>query len=312
MDSNLFGWIPPEERTAEQHEAHGVARLDIQDFNIFGSVDESEEKVDLTDLWDHPLVVSAIGKAFTGVHQKTGSCVGAGGGNMLFTLMVLEVIRLGQRELIKVPFWLLPYGRSRYYMGARNRGSGSLGSTFAKAVKVDGYVENDRSGLPMYSSDTSNGFVWGSSTELSWSDGDAQQTMDLLGESRKHLVKTVGDCKNADDVEQAIRSWYPCTNASSLIPNARVESDGEAYGRVSRSGGHQTTFMGVWRHPIKGKRYFKYTNQWGWNWGKKGSCWIPEEDVNAIIRNGGETYAFSDVEGFPAGRIPKDKFNIFK
>lgn len=135
---------------------------------------------------------------------------------------------------------------------------------------------------------------------MSWSDGDASQTMNLLPESRKRLIQSYADIKNGDDLEQAIRNYYTVTTASSLIPNPRVEADGEAYGRVARSGGHQTTFLGVWKHPTKGGRWFKYVNQWGLGWGKRGMCWLPESDILSMIRDGGETYVFSQWNGFPA------------
>lgn len=294
----LFGWIHPAERTERQWQNHYGALGEMPRFRIAGATDEEPEKVDLTELWSHPSVMSALGFAFPGIHQYTGSCVGAGGGNAIFTLLAVEVIRLRDPAQIVVPFWLLPYGRSRYYMGDRGRGEGSLGSTFAKAAKEDGVVDAAAPTLPRFKLD--DGLSWFKDAEYSWSDGDAPQTMSLLPESRKHVVRQTAPCQTADDVEQAIRNYYPVTNASSLIPSPRVEDDGEAYGRVSRGGGHQTTFLGVWRHPKKGGRWFKYQNQWGLGWGKAGACWIPEADVEAIIRNGEETYAFSQFTDFPA------------
>src|SRR5687768_10946791 len=82
-----FGWIPPQDRNDEQQAAHANAESqEVVPFSISGTTDEDEDKVDLTDVWKHPLVVEALGFAFPGVHQYTGSCVGAAGGNMFFTL----------------------------------------------------------------------------------------------------------------------------------------------------------------------------------------------------------------------------------
>lgn len=296
-----FGWIPPHERNDMMHAAHSGVVAAMPSFNISGATNEDAEKVDLTELWEHPAVVAALGFAFPGVHQYTGSCVGAGGGNCIFTLACVEVLRLNDPEQIMVPFWLLPYGRSRFYAGMRSPGEGSMGSTFAKAAREDGDVPANSAGLPAFQND--DGLSWYASAERSWSDGDAQQTMNLLPESRRHLTKTTADIRTTDQLEQAIRNLYPCTNASSLIPNPTVAADGEAYGRVARSGGHQTTFLGVWKHPTKGGRWFKYVNQWGLRWGKKGACWIPDADAQAIINNGQETYAFSQRDGYPSQNL---------
>lgn len=293
-----FGWISPADRTPDMEAAHGNIVGGMPRFAISGTTDESEDKVDLTEIWMHPEVVAALGYAFPGIHQYTGSCVGAGGGATMFTLAALEVLRLHDPEQIIVPFWLLPYGRSRYYAGMRGRGEGSMGSTFAKAAKTDGVIPATLDGLPKF--ENSDGLSWYKSAEYAWSDGGSIDQK-WLDQSRKHLVKQVSQMQSADDVEQAIRNLYPCTNASSLIPNPRMEG-GEAFGRVARAGGHQTSFLGVWRHPTKG-RHFKYVNQWGLGWGKDGACWIPESDVNAIVRDGEETYAFSQFDGFPSQKI---------
>ena len=308
-DGSIEGWIPPIKRTFEQHEAHGQAQSEMPTLYL-GGVGLQDEQVDLTKIWSHQSVINALGFAFPGVHQYTGSCVGAGGGNMLMTLIIIEILMKGDLEEIKVPFWLLPYGRSRFYAGMKSPGEGSLGSTFAKSAKEDGVIEATLSNLPRF--ENKDGLSWYENAERSWSDGDAKQTMDLLSESRKHPCQTVAQIRNTDELEAGIRNLYPATNASSLIPNMRVESDGEAYGRVARSGGHQTTFLGVWRHPVKGKRFFKYVNQWGLNWGKNGMGWIPDEDTQAIINDGEETYLFSSLQGFPAQTLPEDLFNLIK
>jgi len=294
--NQLFGWIPPSERSPEQESCHAAAMSAMPKLSLPATANE-DEKIDLTDLWSHPDVLAALGSAFPGVYQQTGSCVGAAGGNMAFTVCCVDVIRLGDPERIIVPFWLLPYGRSRFYGGMKTPGEGSFGSTFAQAAKDDGFLDARQSGLPSFTNE--QGLTWGRAAELSWSDGDAQQTMNLLPESRKRIIKTVSQVRTTDELAAGIRNYYPATNASMLIPNPNVESDGEAYGRVSRQGGHQTTFLGVWDHPTKGSRYFKYVNQWSTRWGKNGACWIPDRDAQSII-NEGETFLFSQYDGYLA------------
>ena len=292
-----FGWIPPKERTPRQWTAHFESRQKMPKFSIIGRTNEEPCKVDLTDLWSHTDTVSALGYAYPGVRQSSGCCVGAGGGNAIFTLAAIEVIRVRDPEQILIPFWLLPYGRSRFYAGMTSPGDGSLGSTFARAAKEDGVVEAKREGLPGF--DNQDGLSWGERVEVSWSDGDAAQTIKLLPDSRKHLIQTVSSLQRVDDVEQSIRNLYPVTIACSLIPAPKIVEEGFAFGRVARGGGHQTTLLGVQSHPKYGL-VFKYVNQWGLRWGYNGTCWIPASDVTSMIRDGEECYAFSQYQGFPA------------
>jgi hypothetical protein len=306
--SQNFGWIPPEDRTPEQTLAHETIMASMPPLSFGGGAFNEDEKVDLTELWDHAQVVAALGFAFPGVYQQVGSCVGAAGGNMAFTVCCVDALRLNEPEKLIVPFWLLPYARSRFYGNMPNPGDGSFGSTFAKAAKEDGFLDARMEGLPKF--ENNEGLIWlpkprdprrvdPQCAEMVFSDGDAQNITALLPESRKHLIQTVTQINTTDELEAGIRRLYPATNASSLIPNPTIEADGEAYGRVARSGGHQTTFLGVWRHPTKGL-LFKYVNQWSTRWGKKGACWIPASDAQAIINNGRETYLFSQYNGYPA------------
>lgn len=300
-----FGWIPPELRTQTQADAHCEITAAMPSFEIWGRKDDDSKKVLLTDLWTHPQVVDAIGKPFTGIHQYTGSCVGAGGGNVLFTLTAVEVVRLNDPEKIVVPFWLLPYGRSRFYMGDRNRGEGSLGSTFAKAAKEDGLVDADLPGLPKYREN--EGLSWNANDEMSWSDGDAQQTLNLLPESRKYVVKTVAPVKDADGVRESIRNLYPCTIAcGKLVQRGRVQGTKQpvSLGTIDGRGGHQTSILGWMDHPDFGE-LFLYVNQWGFIYpddpcgAPRVGVWINKRDMNSICAED-EVYSFSQHNGYPA------------
>lgn len=236
-----FGWIPFALRSQAQALAAVVAEATAPPrFAIRGNQRSDAEKVCLTDLWKHPETVQALGFAYPGTHQLTGSCVGAGGGNGLFSLIAADAIMRRDPARIVVPFWLLPYGRSRYYMGDRSPGEGSLGGTFAKAVREDGTLDAKAAGLPPFTNE--DGLVWGSRVEYSWSDGDAEQTMRLLPESRKHLVQSTAACKSADDVRDAIRNYYPVTIASSWGGLMKCPTQGNPPVLMSRrtgSWGHQ-------------------------------------------------------------------------
>lgn len=312
-DTNVvwdFGWVAPDLRDRGMSQAHDNAVRTFVPFRIEGATRYgAEKKAFLWECWKHPDVMAATkGKLYPGTHQLTGSCVGAGGGNYLFSLAAVEVARLGDNELAMVPFWLLPYGRSRYHMGDRGQGEGSLGSTFAKAVLEDGVVPADRAGLPSYTWD--DGLVWGRNVELSWSDGDARQTLDLLPESRKHLVKSCAQIKSADDAREAICNGYPfgfCGDWGGLM-QCPVQ-DGVLLNRRASTWNHQQSCHGWWDHPTHGEIFY-VLNQWGLDTHGRcptgappGGYWVKRADMEYQTRNG-DCFVPSQFNGFPAPDRP--------
>jgi hypothetical protein len=306
-----FGWIAPDLRSTEESRADQQAKASLAPFVLQGKNRYGEErKAFLWECWKHPDAVAQMkfGKVYPGVHQITGSCVGAGGCNYLYSLACVEMIRLGEPELAVVPFWLLPYGRSRYYLGDRGPGEGSLGSTFAKAVLEDGYIEADRDGLPTYTSD--DGLIWGRNVELSWSDGDEKKTLDLLPHSRKHLVKTCAQIRNADDAREAIVGGFPfgfCGDWGGLMECPVTE--GVLLNRRAGSWNHQQSCHGWWDHPKLGEIFY-ILNQWGLRThgicptgAPPGGYWIKKNEMEYQCRNG-ECFVPSQFNGFPAPDRP--------
>lgn len=265
-----------------------VERRAVRSFRVFDF--EVEE--------DHSFLAGGLA-----VHN----CVGAGGCNAWMTLACVEACRLNDAEIPVVPFWLLPYGRSRYYLGDRSPGEGSTGSTFAKAAREDGVIPANSPGLPPFT--RTDGLVWGSSVEMKWSDGDNPDTMRLLPDSRKHLVKTTAQCRNADDVREAIRNGYPCTAASMYAHRPGVTGNPPVLlGRHSGEWSHQMSLLAWWDHPSLGE-IFWLMNQWGLDahgrdpaGGPPGGVWITKADVDWICRD--EVFAFSQFDGFPAQTLP--------
>lgn len=303
---NHRGWIPFSQRTAAMRRAHDAAFAAMPAFAIKGKSEAKGDKILLTDFWKHPEVVGSVGFEFPGIHQETGSCVGAGGGDVVFTLSAVEVVRLGDPEQALVPFWLLPYGKSRERGGMSGQGEGSMGSTFAEAIRLDGIIPATLDGLPKFTKD-SNGLTWGSKAEMTWSDG-ARIGEEWLVQSRKHLVRTTSPCSSPADVRAAIQNYYPCTAACGKYVNsgtAKVTGTPPVLlGRLNASGGHQIGLLGWCDHPELGDLFY-YMNQWpkptyspadpaG---GPLGGCWIPAADVDFMCRD--EVYAFSQFDGFP-------------
>ena len=157
------------------------------------------------------------------------NCVAQGFGNVLWYLQAIEIVKKGEEEECKQPFFLLPYGRSRLIGGLRGRGEGSFGSAMAEAAKRDGCFAFDEQGIPkptiIDSGSWDDGLTYGEKLEMEWSDG-ARIDEKWLKISRKHLIKTVSLCRNADDVRDAIINGYPLTIASNWGGTMRPKAQG--------------------------------------------------------------------------------------
>jgi hypothetical protein len=311
------GWVDWQDRSPEMNAAHERALADMQTFKIAGDAGgEHPKKVVLTDLWDHPMVVDALGFAFPGFHQLTGSCVGAGGGNCEFTLSCVEVVRLGDPEQIVLPWWLYTYGKSRQRCGMRGRGEGSSGSAYAEAARLDGYVRSTFQGLPQFKRD-GDGLKLTEDMEYTWSNGSAI-AQEYVGEGKQHLVKSTSPMRTTDDVRESIVNLFPCTDAySGYVGHGRPHGSGDdavVVGEVDSRGGHQTSIQGWQEHPELGE-LFLYVNQWPTSVYPKNpgaarcSVWINKRTMQQILSEG-EVYSFSQFDGYPAQRLDKLLFKI--
>lgn len=312
--SQLLGWIAPNERSFEQHEAHAQAVATMGIFAIRGDwkAPPLGTKILLTDSWKHPSVVSALGFAFPGWKQYTGSCCGVGFGNAAFTLAATDVLLRGETEEIILPFWPLTYGRSRLYMGERGPGEGSFGSTIAKSAKEDGVLSFSTAGLTQFTQ--GDGLILGSDqssaakNEMAWSDGTKIPTK-YLEEAHKHLIQTVAPIRSVEDLISAIANGYPCTGACMHFCNpgeARVNGD-VLLGNYNGTGGHQMSYHGVYMHQKLGPLIWNQ-NTWGLKvygddpaGGPAGGVWQKASDVDRMIKsNGAEFYAYSQYQGYPS------------
>ncbi len=305
-----FGWIGPDRRTKEQEAAHdAIMSKHCVPFKIDGKTDYPRGgKVALVRYWNHPEVVKALGSPFPGIFQQTGSCVGAGGGNSIFTTLCLEVLYGGQAEAIVIPFWLLPYGRSRMHAGMNGPGEGSLGSAFQQAMLEDGTFSAKDPGLPAFQ-DT-NGLTWGARTEREWSDGRAI-AREWLEKAKPHRYDAFVQCRNADNVRDAVVNGCAPTCASMWgmrdPGEARVQGDGDAAVLIGTRTGqwsHQMSVQGWWDHPSLGE-LFLIENQWSQCYpadpatgGRKSGVWVKKADMDWICND--EVFAPSGFNGIKA------------
>jgi len=298
-------------RKAAAAKASEAARAEMMPFAITGhAFNEDATKVCLWDCWK-----PALGRDYLGIHQLTGSCVGAGGGNALFSLAAADVIKRRDPEKAVIPLWLLPYGISRMLDGMNDRGEGSSGSAFAKAAREYGHIPADTDGCPKFVE--TDGIIWSEKAELDWSQGK-KIPQKYLDAAKIHLVKTTAECSNADAVRDAIKSYFSVTIASDWGGQMRPGTSGTPPVLLNKrvtNWSHQMSVQAWWDHPSLGE-IFWIQNQWGIDTHGRcpsgapgGGFWVLKKEIEWIC-NSGEVFAMSQFDGFPAPVQPLD-FSAF-
>lgn len=300
-----FGWISTDDLAPGLWEIRQQTIRDMPHFHIDGQWFQSERRY---KLWE-------AGKILMGGHflpyanQTTGSCVGAGGYNMLITLLAVEIVLGKEAEKWMQLWWPYTYGRSRLASGMRGRGEGSTGAGWTKAITQDGSFEWQE-GLPKYQ-DVKGWLKLPSGDELNWSAGEAIDAK-WIEQGRKHLVKTVSPLKNSNEALAALANGYPITQASmfGFSPMVPSPTGTPPVRLVSWNGSwsHQTYIDEAWDHPTHGLIF-----RWGNNWGADAhgpalddeppsSVYIKAATLDRICSSG-EVYAFSAYDGFPARKL---------
>jgi hypothetical protein len=306
-----FGYIPPARRTDEQHKAAGRIVGAMPRFGIRGRFRLESRRY---KLWEFVRKVNG-GKWPNWIWQLTGSCVGAGGGNMTIVTQGVEIALKGEAEEFLWPWWLYTYGRSRFHSGIRGPGEGSMGAGWAKAATTDGLFELDPKGQP----DLPDPQITGghakltAALEMQWSDG-AKIGANWITTGRAHLYRTAALIRSADQLIDALANGYGATVASSFgfSPMAPpvTGSGADAIRLVTRWNGtwnHQTWFDEFWDHPTAGP-VFRWGNNWGPNPHGAPAGDYPDNGVyityavaDQILKDADtECFAFSGFDGFPA------------
>lgn len=305
----LLGWIPFEERTQEQNDAHEAA---VRRMTTFALKDPTAGpvKIILTDSWRHPDVVADIGREFTGFRQLTGSCCGASGGNAEATLGFLQRIMATNPTKAFIPWWPYTYGRTRYNEGDRGQGEGAVVSIWGKTAQQEGSFGIDEiEGEPVY--DAQDGLALSQHVEYQWSDGGRGPAAQCVELGKKHTIGGVAPLQDPAGIKTAIVSGYPVHTGHPLyVGHGRVvERPGGAYvsGHFDGRGGHATCFLAYWDHPDDGP-LFGYSNQWDATTYERDPAglarcmvWVPEHEVETMFgRFGSEVQAYSHLNYFPA------------
>lgn len=303
-----LGFIPESQRTQQQQDAHNAIVAMMPRFTLTPITMAKGESVRLTKGWTSAEVIADVGREFVRFHQITGSCVGAGGGNALLTLISTQRLIATNPTKAFIPFWPFNYGRSRYYAGDRNPGEGSMGATFFKSVVQDGIIASTEQGLPQFTS--ADGFTLTKSLEYTWSDGDSQTVTAYMNAAKPHPLGNAAQIQTVDQIKAAIQNGYPCTFAcNNYIGNASIQGSGAdacVVGYWDHYGPHQQSVHDYWEHPNLGPLYWVQNNWPGSTYprdpagGPVCGCWVLESRVEQALRLQAEVFPLSHLAWFPA------------
>lgn len=305
-----LGFITKDQRTEEQHAAHAAAEAKMHPRLALAVPQlKAGQKIRLTGFWRDPRVVQEVGFIFPRFHQLTGSCVGAGGGQALFSLVATQRCNPTSPTKAFIPFWPFDYGRCRFNEGDRGQGEGAMGSSFAETVVKEGVISAAEAGLPSFTQ--ADGLVLTERLEMQWSDGASSTVTKYLEAARVHPVGSAAVCRNAGEIRAALANGYPVTFACDrYIGHGSIQGSGAdavVVGKWDSNGGHQQSVHDYFEHPTLGPLYWVQNN-----WPKESypqdpqegspecGTWVKEADVDAALRYNAEVYALSHLTWFPA------------
>lgn len=236
------------------------------------------------------------------------NCTSFGGKNALEYLQAFQ-IAMGATFDWKPVFPPYIYGCERVFIGDGGRGGdGGLGVWVANAVKKYGVLFSDTDGCPKYSGSVAR--KWGS---------PPGPPKNFISVGQHYLVKTINIIKTVDEALNALLNGYPVTLASDVGFDMKQRSDG--FMHYSTSWPHEMCLIGGDAGDANVPENYCILNSWGDAHGaikdfRTGENWpvgtlrVNRKDLQAIL-NDGDSWAFSDMDGFPAKILPESFFSIF-
>lgn len=245
-------------------------------------------------LWDAAKLVNG-GKHIPTFRQEIGDCVSMGAANACQYLLTVQIALGGRNQEWHPIFPPYIYGISRVQIGGGRIGcgsDGSVGSWAADGVMKYGCIASDYEGVPAYSGRVAKD--WGCK-------GPPEK---FIGEGQKNLVQSAAQVESWEDVRDAIVNGYPVTIASNVgFRMSGTPKEGKLTNDPSGSWAHQMCIIG---YDPAGQYNFYILNSWGPSAhgapvddAPPGGFWVTKAAVTRIVRQG-DSFAFSDVQGFPA------------
>lgn len=292
----LGGWLG-EEKAAQEFER---LKANFRPFEIIGEKPSGKSMTEGVRVCMWEGAQKAIGKHVRTFRQEIGDCVSFGAATAVMYLTVMQMA-LGQNWEYHEVFQPFIYGTSRCDVGGQHDYSdGSTGSWAAQAVNQYGVLFYDDKDVPAYAGSVAK--KWGYS-------GPPKEFYPV---AKDNPVKTTAKVTSFDQLVKAIGNGYPCTIASSV----GFEGDGNMQGKISggkcwgvrgSSWMHQMAVIAV--DTVDSRPGAFIMNSWGANvWPEQpdgappGGFWADAKYMEDILGQG-DSYAFSNFDGFPAQEI---------
>jgi hypothetical protein len=253
-------------------------------------------------LWD--ATVKVLGRHTDNYPQQVGDCVSFGAKNALEYLICVRLAsgKHDNNSEYAVVSTAYIYGISRVQIGQKRvRGDGSVGAWAAQGVTKFGVLPLNAPGCPPYSGAVAR--QWGVSGPPD----------DLIRIAMATLVKTTAPVATAVDCRDAICNGYPVTIASDFGSTDIKPRDGQQVARRNTRWMHQMCVVGYDGSRGPAGRFY-ILNSWGAAAHPApladeppGGFWVEAADMDYITRQG-DSWAYSDFDGFPAQQLTIDVF----
>lgn len=288
-----FGWAGPE--------ALALSKEFIDSCPPFELIDEQGRHVVQDNETARVCQWEFVAKANLGTYppnlaQQGNDCTGWGAAHAIQNAQAGHLVGRNKAGTFRLINPAAIYCGARHWGGYGNRYEGCSGAAVAEFAQKFGVLPADEPGVALYSAELLR-------------DWDRRGPPEhLRAVMARHRVKTVAQAKTTRDVWDAICNRFGVTIASDA-----------GFDKFQRRDGRIVAIRnGVWRHQmaidgvdgtIAGRRYFHVQNSWGENKHPRpiddspaGGFWIDEDDMNYIVECG-DSWIYSDFEGFPAAKI---------
>jgi hypothetical protein len=295
MPPEFFGWAGPE-AARRAYDQFGDSFIP---FRIIGAA--GQPTASRVNLYDAPKTVT--GQFVPNIKQLIGDCVSWGARNAVDILECVEIALRGEREEYRPSFAPYFYGISRVQIGGQrgDYSDGSTGTWAAKGVQQYGVLPAKSEGVPEYSAKLAK--EWGAN-------GPPQKFIDL---AKPHLVQSAARVTSFAEAADAIINGYPVTVASDQgFAMEGRERGGKLFGIPQGQWMHQMAFTAADKDPQYPALFCQ--NSWGpdlWpnqpDGAPPGGFWVDDRTATRMLSQG-DSYAFSQFQGFPAQAINWQQF----
>jgi hypothetical protein len=253
---------------------------------------------------------AALGQDTKNYPQQIGDCVSFGAKNATEIVTCCDIVIRGLREKFRPVFPPYFYGTGRIYVGGGQMGNqdGSSGAWMAEAVMKYGCLFADETEVPTYSGSVAK--QWGGP-------GGSRYLDKFKSTAQKYLIKSAAKINDWNDLVTAVCNGYPCTVASNQ--GFAMEAGSDGFHTAQGQWAHQMCIIGV--DDEYSTPYALILNNWGDVHGHLKSFDKPDEDLpvgvirakKSVIERmiaAGETFAYSQFDGFPAQDLDRALFKL--